>query len=75
MAALSSLCAQVLFLVQAWGDMGTQNWSTTWLAGGALAVAGKLALSTGAWPARLSFQDAWRSVPVFALEASWKPQR
>jgi hypothetical protein len=75
MAALSSMCALLLFLIQAWGDMGTQNWSTIWLAAAALAVSGKLALSTGAWPARLSVQDAWRAIPVFALEASWKPQR
>lgn len=49
-AALSALCAQLLFLVQAWGDMGTQNWSTTWLLAAALAVSGRLAVSTGAWP-------------------------
>ena len=50
MAALSALCAQLLFLVQAWGDMGTQNWSTTWLVAAALAVSGRLAVDTGAWP-------------------------
>src|SRR5439155_17948960 len=50
LAALSALCAQILFLVQAYGDMGTQNWSTTWLMAAALAVSGKLAVTTGAWP-------------------------
>ena len=50
-AAAVSLCAQVLFLIQAWGDMGTQNWSAAWLMGAALASAGRLAVETGAWPA------------------------
>jgi hypothetical protein len=50
-AAAVSLCAQVLFLIQAWGDMGTQNWSGAWLMGAALASAGRLAVETGAWRA------------------------
>lgn len=61
MAALGALSAQILFLIQAWGDMGTQNWSTTWLVAAALAVSGKLALETGAWPA-------------YSLEPAWTPQ-
>jgi hypothetical protein len=63
-AALAAVSAQLLFLIQAWGDMGTQNWSTTWLLAAALAVGGKLAVSTGAWP---------QSVPQsFALESACK---
>jgi len=50
-AAAVSLSAQVLFLIQAWGDMGTQNWSAAWLMAAALASAGKLAVETGAWAA------------------------
>jgi hypothetical protein len=50
-AAAVSLCAQVLFLVQAWGDMGTQSWSCAWLMAAALASAGRLAVETGAWRA------------------------
>ena len=61
MAALGALSAQTLFLIQAFGDMGTQNWSTTWILGAALAVAGALAVETGAWPAR---------TPVLELEAA-----
>jgi hypothetical protein len=45
-AALIAACAQLLFLIQAYGDMGTQSWSTTWLVAAALAVSGKLAVST-----------------------------
>ncbi len=48
--ALSALCAQLLFLVQAWGDQGTQSWSPAWLVAAALSVAGRLAVATGAWP-------------------------
>jgi hypothetical protein len=69
MAAVGAACALLLFLVQAWGDMGTQNWSTTWLVSAALAVAGKLSLSTGAWPSRLRLQTIRGLRPVFALEA------
>lgn len=50
-AAIASLCAQALFLIQAWGDMGTQNWSAAWLVAAALASAGRLAVETRAWPA------------------------
>jgi hypothetical protein len=50
-AAAVSVCAQVLFLIQAWGDMGTQNWSAAWLMAAALASSGRLAVETGAWPA------------------------
>ena len=48
-AALASLCAQVMFVIQAWGDMSTQSWSAVWLASAALAAAGALAVRTGAW--------------------------
>jgi hypothetical protein len=61
-AALTALCAQLLFLIQAYGDMGTQSWSTTWLVAAAFAVSGKLAVSTGAWPAQsrgAALQLAW----------------
>ncbi|MFN2549635.1 MAG: O-antigen ligase family protein [Myxococcales bacterium] len=54
-AALASLCGQVLFLIQAWGDMGTQSWSAVWLASVSLATAGTLAVRTGAW--------AWHPAP------------
>ena len=63
MAALGALSAQTLFLIQAWGDMGTQNWSTTWLVAAALAVSGRLSVETAAWPSRSP-----------ALEPLWIPQ-
>jgi hypothetical protein len=69
MSAAGAACALLLFLVQAWGDMGTQNWSTTCLVSAALAVSGKLSISTGAWPSRLRLQAIRGLRPVFALEA------
>jgi hypothetical protein len=53
-AALAAFCAQLLFLIQAYGDIGTRNWSTTWLVAAAMAVSGKLALANGAWPSRVA---------------------
>jgi hypothetical protein len=50
MSALGAMCSLLLFLIQAYGDMGTQNWSTTWLVAAALAVAGRSAVANGAWP-------------------------
>ena len=70
-AALGALCAQLLFLIQAYGDMGTQSWSTAWLAAAALAVAGRLAVSTGAWPVR--FPRAVQPAP--SLELAWNSIR
>jgi hypothetical protein len=71
MASLSALCALLLFLVQAFGDMGTQSWSTTWLVAAALAVSGRLALETGAWPSSPRPRGAART---FAPEVTaWTP--
>jgi O-antigen ligase len=63
MAALGALAAQTLFVIQAWGDMGTQNWSTTWLLAAALAVAGRVSVETLAWPSHST-----------ELEPAWVPQ-
>lgn len=61
-AALGAICAQGLYLIQSWGDMGTQSWSATFLFAAALAVAGRLALATSAWPAEKRREVAARSV-------------
>jgi hypothetical protein len=45
-AAIAAVCTVVVYLIQAYGDMGTQNWATTWLVAAALAVAGKVAVAT-----------------------------
>jgi hypothetical protein len=38
------------YLVQAWGDMGMHGWVVVMLMSAALALSGKLAVATGAWP-------------------------
>lgn len=40
----------IAYLVQAWGDMGTQSWTGTLLLAASLALVGKLAVAAGAWP-------------------------
>jgi hypothetical protein len=53
-AALSCICVFIAFLNQAFGDMGTQSWETVFLVAPAVVLAGKLAVSTGAWPAPIA---------------------
>jgi hypothetical protein len=61
-AAAGALCAIVCFMLQAYGDMGMQSWSAAFLFGMAVAVAGKLAVSSGAWPGMDLGRLAVRSV-------------
>ena len=49
-AALVCACAVLIWILQAWGDMGTTSWHGALVMGAALAVAGRLAVRTGAWP-------------------------
>lgn len=52
-AALCVAATVACHLVQCFGDIGTSSWTSVFLLGPALAVAGKLAVATGAWPTRL----------------------
>jgi len=56
-AAVAVLGILVSYCIQAWGDMGTQGMTCALLAASAMAVGGKLAIATGAWP---------RNVPLLA---------
>lgn len=49
-AASIVLAAIIAYMIQAWGDMGTQSWVGTFLLAVSLALIGKLAVATGAWP-------------------------
>jgi O-antigen ligase/polysaccharide polymerase Wzy-like membrane protein len=51
-AAAVALAVILSFLIQAWGDMGMQGWSVSFLVAAAIATTGKLAFATGAWPQR-----------------------
>lgn len=49
-AAMIALMMLVIFLAHCYGDLGLGTWDANLLTGLALVVAGKLALTTGAWP-------------------------
>jgi len=53
-AALTCICVIIAHEIQQYGDMGSQYWMSAFLFPAALAMAGKLALKTGAWPGRRS---------------------
>jgi hypothetical protein len=48
-AALTSFGAVLIYMVQCWGDMGLGSWIGVFTVAPAIAVAGKLAVKTGAW--------------------------
>lgn len=49
-AALGCLAVFVTYLMHCYGDMALGTWTSVFTVGGALALSGKLAVSTGAWP-------------------------
>jgi O-antigen ligase len=49
-AALCSAAAIAIYMVGAFGDTVLGSWSGVFIVGPALAVSGKLAIATGAWP-------------------------
>lgn len=49
-AASASMAAIVVYTIHCWGDIGFTEPSSIFLVGSALAIAGQLASSTGAWP-------------------------
>jgi hypothetical protein len=54
-AVAIALTIYAVFALQAWGDMGTQSINSTLYLAIALAISAKLAVGTGAFPARLRF--------------------
>jgi O-Antigen ligase len=51
-AAIAAVAAILVYVVHCYGDMGLGTWTSVCTAGPALAFAGHLAVSTGAWPSR-----------------------
>jgi O-antigen ligase len=49
-AALAVMASAVVYLIQCYGDMGFVSWTGVFTLAPAVAVAGKLASATGAWP-------------------------
>jgi len=63
-SASTALAVLSMFVVQAWGDMGTQGMMSGQVIACALAIIAKLAYSTGAWPAGVKvFGDATEPRP------------
>lgn len=49
-AAVTVVASLLIYVVHCYGDMGLGTWASVCTAGPALAVAGHLAVATGAWP-------------------------
>jgi len=58
--AASVITVMVTYVVQAWGDMGTQGLGSSLIVAAAMAASAKLAHATGAWPAHLRLFGAPR---------------
>ena len=52
-AALACVSCVIIYTNQVYGDMGLVSWTGVFLVAPAMAVAGKLAVETGAWPRTL----------------------
>jgi hypothetical protein len=67
-AALAAVSIIVVYLVYCYGDLGLGTWTSVFTVAAAFAVAGKLAVATGAWPSRQRARppraDAWDLVTV-----------
>jgi O-Antigen ligase len=70
-AAALSLVMLVIYMMQAWGDIGTQGLNSTLAAAPALAMAAKLAVSTGAFPSRLRLFGMRKELPRVQTSVSW----
>ena len=66
-AALTSLGVILVYLVHCYGDMGLGTWGGTFTVAPALAMAGKLAVATGAWT------TSRRTAPAGAFSANNLP--
>jgi hypothetical protein len=67
-AAYVAIAMFIIFMIQAWSDMGTGSWTVVLLLGCAIVASDKLATSTGAWPADVGL---FRGHPR-VREGSWK---
>jgi O-antigen ligase len=63
-AALAAIGVVFVYMIQCYGDMGFVSWTGSFTLALAIAVAGKLAVGTGGWPARRESRPA---VPSLAL--------
>jgi hypothetical protein len=50
--ALAAVSVLVVYLVYCYGDLGLGTWTSVFTVAPALAIASRLAVTTGAWPSR-----------------------
>jgi hypothetical protein len=68
-AALACMGAVLVYMIQCYGDVGLGSWTGVFSVGAAIAVAGKLAVSVGAWPSK----EKKKAAPV-RVEPSYQGQ-
>lgn len=68
-AAAIALCMVITYMIQAWGDLGTQHLNSSLMLALSLAISAKLAVSTGALPQKFRFLAVRRSVPRVQAQA------
>lgn len=71
--ALGALAVPVLYAIQAFGDMGTQSWVTTWLLACAIAFAGQQAARVGAWTTGRDLRTGGRGANPVQIERPPSP--
>jgi hypothetical protein len=78
-AALCGVSSVVIYLIQCFGDIGTNAWTGVFIVGPAFACTGKLAVATGAWPsvtrrASRAEPEPRLGRPLLALPATADPR-
>ena len=67
-AALVCIGMVLVYMIQCYGDMGFVSWTASFTLALAIAVAGKLAVGAGGWPARRRAQIAAPSLSLLPAE-------
>ncbi len=74
-AALVCFAGLLIHYLQCYGDMGLGSWSAVFMVAPSLAMAGKLAVSTGAWPADAGgLRDIWKGVSRNRAASGFRPR-
>lgn len=73
-ACAISLAMLVTYMMQSWGDLGTQGLNSTLTAGLALATAAKIAVSSGAFPARMRLFGMRTTLPHVEASVTLPPR-
>jgi hypothetical protein len=63
-AALMTFGSVLIYMIQCWGDMGLGSWVGVFTVAPGIAMAGKLAVSLGAWPAKQTSKAGAETVPA-----------